>query len=433
MAGPGPLKEPVSCGAPASHWVTIWAASAQGVYPVGAAIAQPDLRSALPNAAAGMVDQAMRMIVRPARLAPRIRLRFSNAFGERALHLRDLHVGLHLGGGALVPGTLVRATAPDGDTLVVPPGQACWTAPIELPWMSDMPVTCLKGLDLAVSCAVEGTSGPMTWHAKAMTTSYLSAPGEPDACRDIDAMRLPHTSTSWYFLDAMDAWLPTSARCLVGYGDSLTDGTATTLNGHDRWTDVLQRLLWIQGCDDLMVVNAGIGGNQIVGPEPEASPTRGGPAAIERLGRDLLSLSGVQTVVWIEGINDFSDNGQRSATTVLNASRRAVDQLHARGLQVIGSTVPSALGSTRPGHGGIGQDEQRRAFNAELRQYSPFDALVDLDALMTDPATGQLSDPFNGDSTFGEPGDGVHPTRAGHACMAQAVLDVLSAQTHFTS
>ena len=423
---------PVSCSAPASHWVTIWAASAQGVYPVGGTIAQPDLRSALPSAASGMVDQAMRMIVRPAQLAPRIRLRCSNAFGERAIHLRDLHVGLHLGGGALVPWTLVRGTARNGDTLVVPPGQTCWTAPIDLPWMSGMPARCLKGNDLAVSCAVEGTSGPLTWHAKAMTTSYLSAPGEPDACCDIDAMRLPYTTTSWYFLNAVDAWLPTSVRCLVGYGDSLTDGTATTLNGHDRWTDVLQRQLWFQGCDDLVVVNAGIGGNQIAGPEPGAGPTRGGPAAIERLGRDLLSLSGVQTVVWIEGINDFSDNGQRSAATVLNACRRAVDQLRARGLQVIGATIPSALGSTRPGHGGIWQDEQRRAFNAALRQHKFFDALVDLDALMTDPVTGQMRDSFNGDSTFGEPGDGVHPNRAGHACMAQAVLDVLSAQVHLT-
>ena len=35
----------------------------------------------------------------------------------------------------------------------------------------------LAGRRLAVSFHVAGESGPMTWHAKALTTSYVSAPG----------------------------------------------------------------------------------------------------------------------------------------------------------------------------------------------------------------------------------------------------------------
>lgn len=409
----------------AGHWVTTWAASAQGAYPLGAAIAQPDLRSAFPVPQAGAVNQAMRLVVRPARLSPKMRLRFSNVFGDRPLHLQTIHLALHLGGGALVPASLASSSA--ALNLSVPAGQSRWTDAIDLPWVTRLPADLCAMVELAVSWSVAGVSGPMTWHAKAMATSYLSAPGEPDACLDVAAMRLPHTSTSWYFLDAMDGWLADDAHCLVAFGDSLTDGTATTLNGHDRWPDVLRRLLAVGGRDDILVVNAGIGGNQVAGPR-RADPAswRGGPAAIDRLERDVLGLSGVQTVVWLEGINDFSDNGQSTADQVLAACQIGVARLRAAGIRVVGATVPSALGSTREGHGGLWQDEQRRLFNTALRKSKLFDTLVDLDAVMTDPANGALREPFNGDSSFGAIGDGVHPNRAGHAAMAQTVFDAIT-------
>jgi lysophospholipase L1-like esterase len=258
-----------------------------------------------------------------------------------------------------------------------------------------------------------------------MATSYLSAPGDRRAGASDSELGFPHTTTSTFFVDAVDAWLPAGAQALVAFGDSLTDGTATTLNGHDRWTNVLQRELWAAGRQDLVVVNAGIGGNQVCGPDSAAGPWRGGPAAIERLERDVLSLSGLRTVFWLQGINDFSDNGQAEAATVAAAMASAVGRMRAQGHRVIGATVPGALGSTRPGHGSVLQDARRRAFNAEVRQGALFDAFVDLDHALTEPDTGALRATFNGDSTTGEPGDGVHPNRAGHAAMARCILEIL--------
>jgi lysophospholipase L1-like esterase len=83
------------------------------------------------------------------------------------------------------------------------------------------------------------------------------------------------------------------------------------------------------------------------------------------------------------------------------------------------------LGSTRPGHGGALQDARRRAFNAAVRAGSLFDEFVDLDHTLTDPDTGTLKVAYNGDSTTGEPGDGVHPNRAGHAAMARCMFETL--------
>ena len=412
---------PVSALRSAGRWVTCWAASAQGAYPVGSAIAQPDLSNALPEPTEGLQDQSLRMILRPALWSLGWRLRLSNVFGQRELRLCGLRLGLHWGGGALVPGT--SAALPDQ---TIAPGCAVWTPAVELPWTAAPSSEAFLGRSLALSAWVEGASGPVTWHAKAMATSYLSAPGDREAAGQDGELGFPHTTTSTFFVDALDAWLPAPARALVALGDSLTDGTATTLNGQDRWTDVLQRCWWAAGCRDKALVNAGIGGNQVVGPPASAGPWRGGPSAVDRLQRDVLELSGADTVIWMQGINDFSDNGGAEADQVIAAMHSAVGRLRARGLKVVGATVPSALHGTRPGHGGAGQDARRRAFNAWMRSGGAFDVVADVDVGLTDPVTGCLRAEFNGDSTLGEPGDGVHPNRAGHAAMARCFLAALT-------
>ncbi|MEY3521307.1 MAG: hypothetical protein RLZZ177_2022 [Pseudomonadota bacterium] len=402
-----------------SHWVTVWAASAQGAYPVGSTIAQPDLNSALPEATQGLVNQSLRMVLRPALWSTRFRLRLSNRFGDKPLLLRGMSLGLHMGGGALVPGT--RIALPDQ---TIAAGSFEWTPAIEWAALTES-AQSMQGRSLAFSAWVEGASGPITWHAKAMATSYLSKPGDQNAAVSDSELGFPHTTTSSFFIDALDAWLPAEVCALAAFGDSLTDGTATTLNGHDRWTDVLQRELWAAGRQDVAVVNAGIGGNQIIGPAPGAGPWRGGPAATERLERDVLYLSAVHTIFWLQGINDFSDNGQAEAAAVSEAMAHSVQRMRAQGIRVMGATVPSALGSIRPGHGSDRQDNRRRAFNAEVRKGVLFDDFVDLDLALTDPLTGKLHTAFNGDSTLGEPGDGVHPNRAGHAVMARFILHKL--------
>jgi len=95
---------------------------------------------------------------------------------------------------------------------------------------------------------------------------------------------------------------PADTRVIVAFGDSITDGTASTMNGDDRWPDVLSRRLHAVHGNKVAVVNAGIGGNQVVGPA-EYSPQKpfaGGPASGQRIERDVLALSGVSALIWLE-------------------------------------------------------------------------------------------------------------------------------------
>jgi lysophospholipase L1-like esterase len=226
---------------------------------------------------------------------------------------------------------------------------------------------------------------------------------------------------SWYFLDALDMSAPKGTGAIVAFGDSITDGTASTMNGDDRWPDVLARRL----DGRLSVVNAGIGGNQVVGPK-EYSPQKpfaGGPSALQRLERDVLTLSGVKAVIWLEGTNDFSKNGNAEADAVISGLRDGVLRIRAKipGVKVIGATLTSALGSSSPAHGFELQDEKRKKLNDFIRSSGVFDGVVDFDRATTDPLTGGMQAAFVPDNTVGGPGDKLHPNRLGYQAMGMAI------------
>jgi lysophospholipase L1-like esterase len=404
------------------HWATSWAASVQGPYPVGNPSAQPDLRFAFPSAAAGAHDQTMRLMVRPSFWGQQARLRLSNAYGTKPIVFDGVFAGLQQSGSVLEPGSNTALSFAGAASVTVPPGQSVWSDPVTLPFVSGAPDTALTGRRLAVSFHIAGESGPMTWHAKGLTTSYLTPPGSGAKGASDGVLDFPFSTASWYFLDAVDMAAPSDMRVVVTFGDSITDGTASTMNGDDRWPDVLLQRLHAAGMTHIAVVNAGIGGNQVVGPASYTpqTPFPGGPSALDRLERDVLSLSGVTTVIWLEGINDFSTNGNASADAVIGAMKTGVARIRAKfpGVRVIGATVTTALGSTGAGHGSAEQDAKRKILNDFIRHSGVFDGVADFDQATLDPATGQMKAEFVPESTTGGPGEKLHPNRAGYQAMA---------------
>ena len=220
----------------------------------------------------------------------------------------------------------------------------------------------------------------MTWHAKALQTSYVSAPGPEARAPKNPTTAFPFTTTSWYFLDAVDVQAPDDTQVVACFGDSITDGTGSTLNGDDRWPDVLARRLRAAHGSRFAVVNAGIGGNRITGPTPydPKTPFAGGPSALDRLDRDVLSLSGLSTIIWLEGINDLSSGA--SADAVIAGIREGVRRIRARGgIRVLMGTITPALGSTAAA-GTADVDARRQAVNAFIRSSDLFDGVLDFDA-----------------------------------------------------
>jgi lysophospholipase L1-like esterase len=404
----------------ADAWVATWVASAHGPYPSGNPSGQVVQDFAFPDAAQGARDQTIRMMVRPDLWGRTIRLRFSNAFGTRPLALDGVFVGLQASGGNVAPRTNQPVTFARARSVTIAPGATAWSDPVTLPFVRNGD-PMLAGRRLAVSVHLPGPTGPMTWHAKSLTTSYVTAPGGGARGGDESDTAFPYTSASWFFLDMVDVMAPAGTAVVVAFGDSITDGTGTTINGDDRWVDVLSRRLHARYGERVSVVNAGIGGNQVVGPREYTidRPYAGGPSALERLERDVLQISGVRTVIWFEGINDLG-TGDAIASEVIAGYQQGLQRLRARNIRVVGATVLTALGA-QSAHGSPEVDSRRDTLNAWIRTPGNFDAVIDFDAVTRDPATGSLRAPFQPSSTIGGPGDKLHPNRAGYLAMGESI------------
>jgi hypothetical protein len=182
-------------------WVASWASSMQGAFvltPTGSSAyfnnifnlyynIQPDLSFAFPNGTTdGAVDQTFRLIVKPDLWGRWIRLRFSNFFGTQPVTFSRVTVGLQSYAGNLVSGTNTPVTFGGHSSVTVPQGKIVFSDAVELRFARSEDLDkgdpaavesqLLDGRNLAVSFAIQGNSGPMSYHAGAMTTSYVTAP-----------------------------------------------------------------------------------------------------------------------------------------------------------------------------------------------------------------------------------------------------------------
>jgi lysophospholipase L1-like esterase len=332
-------------------------------------------------------------------------------------------VGLQASGGALAAGTNRPVTFAGGTPgVTVPAGQSVYSDPVTLDYVADPANFLFLGRKLAVSFHVVGTSGPMTWHAKAMQTSYVTAPGAGAHGQDEGDAAFAYSTTSWYFLDALDAMAPAGTAVVAALGDSITDGTGSTLNGDDRWPDVLARRLHAAYGTRVAVVNEGIGGNQLLGPAAYSAqaPFSGGPAALQRLDRDVFGLSGLSGIVLLEGINDIG-TADASAEAVIGGIQALVTRVRAHGgLKLVGATLTSSLDSTNAPYGTPEANERRQTINAFIRGAGLFDSVADFDAVTVDPGSGELRAEFQPNSTTAMI-DRLHPNRAGYLFMGAAV------------
>ena len=411
------------------HWAAAWSASAQGPYPHGRETAQPDLSTLFPEPEFGARDQSFRMIVRPNIWGTQARIRLTNAHGSQPITFRDIYVGMQALSSAVLPGTNRPVTFGNANHITIEPGAWAVSDPVDLDFMTNPNDPLLIGKSLAVSFHVTGDTGPMTYHAKSLQTSYLSERGSAPVSQSEDETAFPYATTSWFFLDALDMNMRVPTQVIVAFGDSISDGSGATINGFDRWPDVVARRLYTKFGNTVSLVNQGIGGNQVIGPPDDTPPADrlGGISALSRLERDIVSMTGVSTIIWLEGINDFGFTDV-SAEEVIKGIQQGVASLRKAipGVRIIGATLTTALNATTGGHGKESVDNRRRIFNEFVRTTDIYDNIIDFDAATYDETTGELKPEMVPNSCIGGPGDKLHPNRIGYQAMAAAVdIDML--------
>lgn len=374
---------------------------------------------ALPGGEAS--DQSFRMIVKPDLWGNTVRVHLSNVFGSHDISLAAAAVGLKESGANLIRGSNVRITFAGKSGVLIPQGREVLSDPVHLSFVTKVSKPWLAGRELAVSFAISGRSGLLSSHA-ARVTSYVAHPNSGDRTSDEDGSAFAYTTQSFFLLKELDVLADPDTAVVCALGDSITDG-GTTVDGYDGWSDDLSvRAHKIYG-DKVSVVNMGIGGNTVVTVLPDGSDP-----VVKRLDRDVLSIAGLTSVVWLEGINDLGV-GQSQPEPLIQGYKQIVARLHARGIKVIAATVtsslrpepyddsvPAAVRALQEKYGNTKTNSYRKQVDEFIRTSGLFDGVVDMEKATENPSTGALYKHFQG-------GDYLHPNRAGHQAMA-AVVDL---------
>ncbi|MCB5167235.1 SGNH/GDSL hydrolase family protein [Streptomyces bambusae] len=390
--GSGPIRP---------NWVGTWSAA-----PVDA---EPDtyLR--------GHAGRTFRNVVHTSVGGTRIRVTLSNLFGRTPLHIGRATVGQAAGTdgtvsdavrargdgagfrmAAAAPGSLVPLTFGGADEVTIPPGDEVTSDAADLAVAADADV-----LVSTYSPESADPSGPVTRHPGARQTSYAA---EGDSTGDETGDTFTEETRSWRQLVAVDVFTDQARGSVVAFGASITDGFASTTDANRRWTDFLAERLRKSRSHRMGVLNAGIAGNRLL-------RNGTGPRALDRFDRDVLSRTGVRVVVIQLGTNDILKAARDpDPDTVVNALHALRKRAHARGIRVIGTTLPPFRGHRTYADS---RESVRRSVNARIREGGVFDEVVDFDRVLRDPdAPSRLAPAFDS-------GDHLHPNDSGYAAMGR--------------
>lgn len=382
----------LACGltaAAADRWVGTWATS-------------PITENVDANTPA-FADATLRQTVRISVGGARVRLRLSNAFGRTALELTGVELARSEDGTALGATASKPLTFNGRPEVVIPAGAVMVSDPLDL----DLPALA----DVVITLRFARVPEIITGHPGARATAWWRKTADVTPDNWAQAARVDR----WYFITGLDVETNAAPRAVVLLGDSITDGYGVKPGQHSRWTDGLSRRLRADpALADIGVLNQGIGGNRLL-------RDGNGPNILARFERDVLAQTGARWLVVFAGINDIGTRldakkkGEpyASVTEIIGALDQLATRARSAGLKVYGATITP--------YGGAGfywsedGEADRQAVNRWIRESGRFDAVIDFDAALRDPA-----DPSRLQPAF-DSGDHLHPSHAGYAEMARFV------------
>ena len=371
------------------HWVTTWACAPQLTEPGN-----------LPPVT--LAHRTLRQFVRTSIPAKHLRVRLSNAYGDKPVVILSGKIAMAAGTGSAGTGEINPATdqalvfrgAPG---VIIPAGETALSDPLAF----DLPATADVALSLYFGDASAST---VNGHPGSRTTSFI-ADGNAVSTADLPAA----TKTEhWYFINAIEVQAEATGRNVAILGDSITDGRGSTTNGNNRWADQLaKRFIANPATTTVGIANMGIGGNAIFGGL--------GPSAVNRFNRDILQQTGVRYLIVFEGVNDIGGVSEAGApalaTNLINAYTDFANQARAKNIKPFAATI-TPFGTS--GYYSAAHESARQTINSWIRNNVAFDGYIDFDAAVRDPSA-----PVNLLPAYSS--DGLHLTPQGYQAMADAV------------
>ncbi|WP_105133677.1 SGNH/GDSL hydrolase family protein [Burkholderia sp. BE12] len=398
VLGAAVFVSPLAASAAQGGWVAAWATALQPI---------PDLAAPPPlYRAPDVAGRTVRQIVYPTVSGRAARIRVSNAYGRAPLVVEAASLA-RAGEGAALGGAAVPVRFGGKASVTLAPGQELESDRVAIDVTAAQPY--------AINLQMGPNQRMTVWHRVSNQFNYVSAPGEHVSDPGAAAFRTRFTQYAWVTELAVETG--SAHASVAAIGDSITDGLRSSVNRNRRWPDALARRLAASGADSIGVVNLGISGNRLL-----SDSACYGTSLASRFERDALSRSGVKAAIVLIGINDINfaampprtgldcdhPHTQVTAVSLIDGYRRLIEAAHRQGVKVFGATLtPAALPA--------GREAIRLEVNRWIRGGGGFDGVVDFDAVLRDQARPSVL------QRRYDSGDGIHPSDAGYAAMADAV------------
>jgi lysophospholipase L1-like esterase len=336
-----------------------------------------------------------------------LRLEFANRHGAQPVRFGAVHVALANPDGSVVAGTDRVVTFGGNGEAHLLPGARLVSDHVDLPVG---PLT-----DLAVSLYLPESTPTETVDGIGLEPTSIAAGNHVASERLPD----PALASAYFWLRGVSvATQGEGGGAIIAFGDSITEGYATTPGANRTWPDLLaERLQADPALAHWSVINTGISGNRVL-------RAGAGESALARFTDDVLSRPGARWVIVLESINDINmtimpgmpASQHATAEALIAGLDQLVTRAHLHGLKIAGGTVLPTKGLPFYTEEG---EAMRQAVNRWIRTSGRFDAVIDFDAAVRDPA-----EPLRINPAF-DPGDHVHPNDEGNHAMADAIaLDI---------
>jgi lysophospholipase L1-like esterase len=341
--------------------------------------------------ATAYADTTVRQWVRPTVAGDKVRVRLSNVTGTAPVTVSAATLARSQGGGRVDTESLKALTFAGAPSLTLAPGAQAWSDPVD--------IAARANEDLGLSLYFAQSTPVTTVHRTALRTG-AAAPGNVTAQAQLDGAA---TVTRYHLVTGLDVSSTSRPAVVVAFGDSITDGTASTMDALQRYPDHLAR-------------------------RAAGDAATAGAVSVLNMGieRDVLSQSEVSHVIVLLGINDIgfgafsgppfnliSPSEVVTAEQIIEGYRRMLAAARARDVKVLLGTL---LPFKDAAYFSEATEAKRQAVNAWIRaQSAQVHAVIDFDRAMA-----SVEDPLALNPLY-DSGDHLHPNDAGYAAMAAAV------------
>jgi len=349
--------------------------------------------------APGLAQNTLRQIIKVSIGGKRIKLRFSNLFGDQPTMLKSVSIA-NVTEAPIIDVRTQKLLSFKGNSQVI-------LGPNEEVYSDAFSFDLKNGQLLAITIHYGEVSSKVSGHPGSRTTSYILEGDNISNSSFAGAIKTDH----WYSIMGVDINSVKEESNVVCLGNSIIDGRGSGTNKQNRWTDILAaRLSANKNTAHIGVLNLGIGGNCVV---------RGGlgPTALNRFDRDVLSQKGTKWLIILEGINDIggikkAEDASNTAQEIIDGYKTMIDKAHAKGIKVFGGTI---LPFEKSFYDAPYKQQARDIVNEWIRTKGNFDAIIDFDKEMASGIGSKtiLSDMHDGDF--------LHPNEKGYQRMGEVI------------